>query len=288
MKYSLINAFPAFLKFWEAEKNMPLEAQIDGWSKSLAEFPELLQKQIDAYAMDGVSWRTAACEHVFPFLEERLPAMRAANRLLPTVLPEVTKRAQSVLGCDMNIRFVIYVGIGCGAGWATRYENHPAVLFGLENIAECGWTNTDCLSGLTAHEIGHLAHATWRESAGLVDGSGPWWTLYSEGFAQCCEQRILGRESWHMNGGTAPGWLAACRANESHLARLYLQAVEEARPIHLFFGSWYQVEGLAQTGYYLGREILRGLEARGCSLSELAVEKNIEHVMRTGLVDLAG
>ena len=288
MKYSLMDAFPAFLKFWETGKNMPLEAQIEGWRITLADFPELLQKQIDTYALDGMNWRTAACEHVFPFLEERLPDMRKAHRLLPTVLSEVAKRAQPVLDCDLDILCVIYVGIGCGAGWATHYANQPAVLFGLENIAECGWANADSLSGLAAHEMGHLAHSTWREKAGLANGSGPWWMLYSEGFAQRCEQHILGQESWHMNGGSAPDWLAACRENETRLAMLFLQAVEEAQPINHFFGSWYRVEGLAQTGYYLGREILRGWEEKGRSLGDLAVEKEFEYVMRTGLEALAG
>jgi hypothetical protein len=32
----------------------------------------------------------------------------------------------------------------------------PAVLFGPENIAECGWSASEVLAGLVAHEVGHL------------------------------------------------------------------------------------------------------------------------------------
>lgn len=75
------------------------------------------------------------------------------------------------------------VGIGCGAGWVTKYNNKHAVLFGLENIAEEGWTQVDSLRGLAAHELGHVAHFNWREREGLPKGDDAWWQLYLKIFS---------------------------------------------------------------------------------------------------------
>jgi hypothetical protein len=98
------------------------------------------------------------------------------------------------------VTFVIYVGIGCGAGWATTFGDSPAVLFGLENIAERGWEDPGTILGLVAHELGHLVHFAWRLRGGKSAGSGPWWQLYEEGFAQECESRILDTGAVHQAG----------------------------------------------------------------------------------------
>ena len=53
----------------------------------------------------------------------------------------------------------------------------------------------------------------WRQRRGLANGSGPWWQLYSEGFAQRCEHLILEYDSWHMARRTE-GWQDWCQTNE--------------------------------------------------------------------------
>lgn len=65
--------------------------------------------------------------------------MRIAHRNLPEVIANVYERGLQTLGFNSDLTCVIYVGIGCGAGWATSYRQQPAILFGLENIAEEGW-----------------------------------------------------------------------------------------------------------------------------------------------------
>ena len=87
--------------------------------------------QQEDYASQNEDWRKIARERVVPFLGPRLPAMEAAHKLLPAICSDVYVRAQEVLGFDSDVVFVIYVGIGCGAGWVTTYQNAPAVLFGL-------------------------------------------------------------------------------------------------------------------------------------------------------------
>ncbi|HDQ70662.1 MAG TPA: hypothetical protein ENN19_01025 [Chloroflexi bacterium] len=186
------------------------------------------------------------------------------------------------MACDVT--FVIYVGIGCGAGWVTRYEDTPAILLGLENIAECGWCDAPTLKGLLAHEMGHLAHFHWRAEEEKPPGTGPWWQLYTEGFAQRCEHLIMGRESWHM--GMEDNWLSWCQENSVRLAREFLSAMDEGRAVRRFFGSWYEIEGRSQSGYFLGCEAIERLEDE-LSLKEIALLDNWRERTREKVEEMA-
>ena len=177
---------------------------------------------------------------------------------------------------------VIYVGIGCGAGWATRYQRAPAILFGLENIAECGWTLPPVLAGLVAHEIGHLVHSHWRAKAGKPEGAGPWWDLYTEGFAQRCEHTILGKETWHMRSGDNDDddGLDWCRPHMPWLSAEFLRRVDAGESVRPFFGSWLELRGRKQCGYFLGHELIRELE--GCmDLREIALLEDVDTRFRS-------
>lgn len=285
----LIDTYPDFLRFWSRVRQAPMDEQIEAWAAGyMAPWPELLAKQIDCYAEDGLDWRQVAREWVFPYLEERAAAMSIARDNLMASLEEVAANTKARLGFEAEVNFVIYVGIGCGAGWATDYGGKPAVLFGLENIADCGWTETPALTGLIAHEIGHLYHFWRRSQQGVVRGSGPLWQLYSEGFAQRCEHLALGEDTWHMRANHPDaGWLDWCRENRNWLAAQFLDALEgEGDNVRPFFGSWYDIAGYKQTGYFLGYELVRALEAER-SLDEIALLEDYEGVTLQRLRRLA-
>ena len=286
--YTLIDTYPAFLAYWERARHQTIDVQLENWAEGyMVAWPELLRLQLDSYAKDGEDWRQVAEEHVFPGLEMRTPVMRVARENLRAVCGPLWERAQDALGLDFPITFVIYVGIGCGAGWAAEYDGLPAVLFGLENIAEEGWQERNVLEGLLAHEIGHLAHFSWRDEARIPRGEGPYWQLYSEGFAQYCEHHVLGEPSWHMAVDLGEDWLVWCRENRSWLAREFLRAVKAGEMMRPFFGSWYDIQGYKQTGYYLGQELVRPLVER-IGLKSAALLEQFEVVMVEALEDLAG
>ncbi|MDF1501291.1 MAG: hypothetical protein P1P76_12580, partial [Anaerolineales bacterium] len=54
-----------------------------------------------------------------------------------------------------------------------------------------------------------------------------------------------------------------------------------------FFGSWFQIEGRSQTGYYLGHEIIRRLE-KSNSLEEIAGLDDIELRILQTTEEIAG
>jgi hypothetical protein len=273
----IVDAFPAFLEFWPRVQQRSIDAQIDAWaSEYMGQWPELLEMQQEDYAREQEDWRQIARERVFPFLAQRYPAMQEAHGHLLAVCEPVCSNAQEILGSESDVSLVIYVGIGCGAGWVTSYQGSPAILFGLENITEEGWTEPAVLTGLVAHEMGHVVHFHWLAEHGLPRGSGPWWQLATEGFAQCCEHAILGRDTWHMSASAGAGdWLAWCREHRTWLAAEFLRMADQGESVRPFFGSWYDLRGRKQCGYFLGHEVIRRLQAT-LDLKEIALLNDLE------------
>ena len=95
----VIDTFPAFLTFWTEHQQEPIALQIEAWAAQyMAQWPELLEKQLEDYASQNVDWRHIAQEKVFPFLAGRLPAMRVAYGNLLESCEPIYSVAQAVLG----------------------------------------------------------------------------------------------------------------------------------------------------------------------------------------------
>jgi hypothetical protein len=285
---TLIDTFSTFLAFWTNARHASMDEQVERWAfEYIAAYPELLGKQIDDYTSQNLDWRQIAKEKVFPFIDDRVPVMQTAHDNLVSLRHTVCERAQAILGFKTNHTWLIYVGIGCGAGWVTTYQDQPAILFGLENIAECGWSDLKSITGLTAHEYGHIIQQSCRKEAGKLDDEGPWWQLFTEGFAQRCEHVILGVDTWHeAERKDQKDWLDYCEHNLSHLASLFLDqasrsvlASDQLLDVRKFFGSWYDIDGYSQTGYYLGHQAIVELEKSGMSLRDIALLEKPESEM---------
>ena len=284
----VLDTFPSFLSVWNERQPTAVDAQIEGWlERYMALYPELLRKQMDDYASLNEDWRVTASERIFPALPERLEAMQTARDNLLSVCSEVYERCVQAVQFKDDIVCVIYVGLGCGAGWANEYDGKPAILFGLENIAEEGWQERDALAGLTAHELGHLVHFEWRKQAEIANDDDSWWQLYTEGFAQRCESVILEEPSWHMRTDSKKHWYEWCEQNIGWLAAEFLRRIDQGEDMRPFFGSWFDLRGQKQTGYFLGHELIRTLQKK-MSLREVALLTDVESHLRPLLVQLAG
>ncbi|MCX6038339.1 MAG: hypothetical protein NTW99_10695, partial [Chloroflexi bacterium] len=72
-----IDTFPAFLTYWAKFQGKLLDDQIEGWATEyMSLWPDLLVRQVEDYASQNLDWRQIAREKVFPYLNERLPAMQ--------------------------------------------------------------------------------------------------------------------------------------------------------------------------------------------------------------------
>lgn len=267
--YRILDTWDDFLRFWARCRSLPVAEQAERWRADyMARYPDLLRKQVEDYEAQGANWKAIAVEQILPYLPERLLLMQEARDNLLQVCGPIHERAVAALGLDFDVAFVIYVGIGCGAGWATRYEGAPACLLGLENIAEERWHTPERLRGLVAHELGHLAHMAWRGEWEAFEARerDPLCLLYSEGFAVWCEEVILGGAG-HL--AQDADWLAWCSAHRAALAAEFLRRADGGGDARDFFGSWHEIQERSQTGYYLGREFIASLE-RGRTLREVA------------------
>jgi len=277
----LLDTWPEFLRYWNQACSKSVEEQTTLWRTLYMEkYPELLSKQLQTYEEDGLDWKEIA-KKIFPSFSSRLPQMQKARNNIIRIYKSIYSKAAETLKLHFNITFVVYVGIGCGAGWATTYKEQPAILLGLENIAEEKWHTQQKLKGLISHEIGHLAHMAWREEWQMFEQAekDPVFQLYSEGFAQRCEHIILGKETWHLAENKK--WLSWCKQHKSWLAKEFLRRIEKQMMVKDFFGSWFNIQGRKQTGYFLGHEFIRMLEETR-SLREIALLK-VDNVRKLGL-----
>jgi hypothetical protein len=112
---------------------------------------------------------------------------------------------------------------------------------------------------------------SWRgEWQIFEEAEDPPLQLYIEGFAQECEHVILGKETWHEARNKK--WLYWCKRHKSWLAKEFLQRIEKQMSVKDFFGSWFNIKGKKQTGYFLGHEFICELE-KTYSLREIALLK---------------
>lgn len=277
----IIDTFPDFLTYWSSACSRSLHEQIELWRTSyMKKYPELLQKQVQSYEDENTDWRKVA-RKIFPTFPFRFPLMQKARENTKAICKSICMKASQRLELNFNITLVMYVGIGCGAGWATTYRGQPSILLGLENIAEQKWHTKSKLQGLISHEIGHLAHMNWRDEWETFEKNeeDPLFQLYSEGFAQRCEHVIVGKETWHMARNKE--WLSWCQQNKSFLAKEFLKRLKKQASVNDFFGSWFNIQGKSQTAYFLGHSFIRELE-KTRSLKEIAL-LNIKEIRKLAI-----
>jgi hypothetical protein len=55
-------------------------------------------------------------------------------------------------------------------------------------------------------------------------------------------------------------WLVWCEQHEGWLAKEFLKRIKKQVSVKDFFGSWFNIQGKKQTGYFLGHALIRELE----------------------------
>jgi len=265
----LIDTFSAAQTLLSTSCNCSAADSLAQWERYISAWPILREKCQAEY---GDKWQEIYATRVFPNLCRDGEKIGLARNNLLTVLPRVLERCTRVFGCLGEINTVIYIGLGNGAGWVTDYAGAPSILFGLENIADLNWADTEALEYLVAHELCHVAHQViyGKEQWLALDEDeleGAYSRLYIEGFAERYQELILGRPVFSRYG---EHWLTWCRANHKRLAAMYLGRICMRKSVADFYGNWNQVEGHSDVGYYLGREFVLYLEAAGLEAADIA------------------
>lgn len=286
MKIDTVDLYPAFLQYWSCFCDASPQEQVKGWAEAYMHLqPRVFELAKADYASLGVEWDEVLRSRILPRIPLVLQNMGQIHDIILGVLPQASTRMKEVFGFQEPIIAVIYVGIGSGAGWAVQVQGGYHVLLGLESLAENHWCDPAAVFGLVCHELGHVYHQWLRWSAAVSEGVGPFWQLYEEGFAQWAEWLLLGKRGWHQELGE-PGWVSWCSANLKNLARTFLSLAGNGTvAVRPFFGSWYEVDGHKESGYYLGfRAIKQCIAQRGLLRTALLnpgeVEEEMQHVLR--------
>ena len=216
-----------------------------------------LQKMSDA----GFSWQ----KDILPVLNiaakdtvRRKKAIESFCRVTEHLEERVTERFRKTLDVDI----ILYLGLCNGAGWVTSVNGKLSVLLGIEKIMELDWCDTDAMTGLIVHELGHVYQAQYgvlhRKTESLQDQF--LWQLFTEGIAMVFEQEIVGDpEYFHQD---VNGWKKWCDGNAQLLLRSFCSDLKSMTPeSQRYFGDWVSFEGYGDTGYYLGARFIRFLLA---------------------------
>jgi len=259
-----IRLIDSYLTFRNILRSVNGEISVETISKALTtyfnNYPEISKIVRECLDKNNIlNWCSRLLSEFINDVEELDRAWKNTYATLPKALFMFTEKFSKNFYNELYL--VLYVSCGCGAGWAFEYHGIPAIYLGLDMIAYLKWLSEAKIKGLIIHELCHLLNMKLQNTTPRKFSSmenDPYFLLYSEGFAMKCEHYVLGGEVWRIASDN--NWIAWCRNNLGRLARLYVEYVEKGLPVNVFYGSFYNIDGYSQTGYFLGHEFIKYLE----------------------------
>lgn len=257
-----IDTFKDFKACFEDNLNISVGEKIDLWDKLyIHKYPELEEKCKSDYESDGYSWREIASSMVFNRTKDDFNKMLEAYTNIKNSIQEINNAVKQVFNIEPNLYIVLYCGLCNSAGWVDTYNHKRAILYGIDKIAELNWHTIEKVKPLIAHELCHVIHFEIRGEDKLTDidmnnYSNGIWRIYEEGFAQYYQQKLIG----DVADSRGIEWLKSCIVNKSTLKALYLEALHnKSEGTKHFFGDWFKVMNISDTGYFLGTELIKEL-----------------------------
>lgn len=261
---NIINTFEDFKKCFANNLDLSTEEKIKLWEECyISKYPELEHKCKSDYEDNGYHWRDIAENMVFNRTKDDFSKMIIAYENILEIMTGINEKAAPVFNVDLDINIVLYCGLLNSAGWVDEYNGKRAILYGIDKIAELGWHTMDKLKPLLSHELCHVVHFELRGEDTLPSDieenkyNEGIWRIYTEGFAQFFQQKLLNKEA----DSRGIEWEGICGLNEDRLKKLYLEALNDSeKGTNDFFGDWFQVLGLNDTGYFLGKQMIKRLK----------------------------
>ena len=261
---NIINTFEDFKKCFANNLDLSTEEKIKLWEECyISKYPELEHKCKSDYEDNGYHWRDIAENMVFNRTKDDFSKMIIAYENILEIMTGINEKAAPIFNVDLDINIVLYCGLLNSAGWVDEYNGKRAILYGIDKIAELGWHTMDKLKPLLSHELCHVVHFELRGEDTLPSDieenkyNEGIWRIYTEGFAQFFQQKLLNKEA----DSRGIEWEGICGLNEDRLKKLYLEALNDSeKGTNDFFGDWFQVLGLNDTGYFLGKQMIKRLK----------------------------
>ncbi|QQY80240.1 hypothetical protein EDD65_10358 [Keratinibaculum paraultunense] len=261
---NIIDTFEDFKNCFANNLNLSIEEKIKLWEECyISKYPELEHKCKNDYEDNGYHWRDIAKGMVFNRTKDDFDKMIMAYENILEIMAGINEKVELVFSVDLDINIVLYCGLLNSAGWVDEYGGKRAILYGIDKIAELNWHTIDKLKPLLSHELCHIVHFELRGEDTIPKDieenkySKGIWRIYTEGFAQFFQKKLLNEEI----DSRGIEWENACKLNEDRLKELYLEALKDKdKGTNDFFGDWFQVLGLSDTGYFLGKQMMKKLK----------------------------
>lgn len=207
-----------------------------------------------------------SCEYNYavdiqPLLDYALKDISRLSRvgvIFDQIKEEMLQKVHTLFKSVPNILIVLYLGLGNGAGWATKIERQKVVLLGAEKILELNWDTEERMKALIYHEVGHI----WHDCEGFLreDFDSPdkkaILQLYREGVAMVFEQILCQNMDYYHQGDAWSNW---CREHLYEIKNEYMKRIMRGESVQEFYGDWNEYKGYSDTGYYLGAQFINYL-----------------------------
>ena len=253
----IIDTFDDFYQLFKDHLDENVEDLIIRWEQYIANYPELEIKCKTDYSEFGYDWVEIAKTKVFNRTKLDFNLMKIIHNKMKTLIESILLASKKTFHVEHFGNIILYCGLGNGAGWVDTYQGKRAILFGLEKISELNISQDEDLKSLIAHELCHVIHFELRGTDCLEGELTSYhqgiWQLYTEGFAQYYQSRLL-EQSDDYRGSE---WLSKCEFLYDDLKELFLEGlIHEEIGIQQFFGDWFEVLGVQDAGYFLGAKMI--------------------------------
>jgi len=215
---------------------------------------DVIERCIHDYQQINVDYRKYAIENVFSKKKHKPDRILYVVKTIKKNINEVVDKVRSAYGLYLDdIQIIIYHGLANAAGEATNFRGKPTIFFGVEKVVDLGWDNEEKILNLIVHEYAHLIHESLQKDG--LERVDPHekdvYRLYVEGFATYMEDIYAGREKSE--------WFQECLEKEDDLKSECFKRMTTGISCKEFFGDWWKVLGLSDTGYFLGYRFIKQL-----------------------------
>lgn len=254
MNFEVMDVFENFKQNYH--HRLTPESLLDSWYHAMQHAPTLRDLCIQDSQEVNLSWETVALERVFHRTHQDYVKMTTVHARLKRLIPQMKDRLSAFYAPLKHVRFVLYHGLGNGAGWATNYLHVPSILLGIDKIAALDWSSDEELQRLIAHEYMHVVHQDIRGAFPIFQDpkEEAIMRLYIEGVASFYETKLADLPE------RLTRWEAQCQVLETRLKTHYQEVLHRGgEGYQVFYGDWHTVEGLSDVGYYLGKQMIQSI-----------------------------
>lgn len=241
------------------KKTDTIEDLFDNWMSFMEHHKDIKTMCIEGYNVEGFDYREIALTKVFTITHDNFTEMEKCYHRILNILETIEPKLNELFDIgETEIELILYHGLGNAAGIAEYVGDHFVIMLGLEKITELEWTSKEKLTDLIVHEYSHIAHQIIRKGSLAPFPNDKYkreiFHMYIEGFATYCEDLTNGRMK------TKKEWYQACLELEPYLKYIFHHNLsrEGERNIALF-GDWDRINGLAETGYFMGYRVIKEL-----------------------------